>query len=51
MKILQVNNVYDFGSTGRITRDIHQGLLEYGYDSVVYYGRRFRTKDENVHKI
>ena len=51
MKILQINNVYDFGSTGKITRDIHHGLLEYGYESVVYYGRRYRTKDKNVHKI
>lgn len=51
MKILQINNVYDFGSTGKITRDIHQGLLERGYDSVVYYGRRYKTGDQNVHKI
>ncbi len=51
MKILQINNVYDFGSTGKITRDIHQGLLERGYDSVVYYGRRYKTDDQNVHKI
>lgn len=51
MKILQINNVYDFGSTGKITRDIHHGLLERGYDSVVYYGRRYKTDDKNVHKI
>lgn len=51
MKILQINNVYDFGSTGKITRDLHHGLLEYGYDSVVYYGRRYKTKDPNVYKI
>ena len=51
MKILQVNNVYDFGSTGKITRDIHHGLLEMGYESVVYYGRRYKTDDPGVHKI
>lgn len=51
MKILQINNVYDFGSTGKITRDIHHGLLEKGYDSVVYYGRRYQTDDKNVYKI
>ncbi len=51
MKVLQINNVYNFGSTGKITYDIHQGLLERGVDSVVYYGRRDRTQDFNVHKI
>ena len=51
MKVLQINNVYDFGSTGKLTRDIHQGLMKRGYDSVVYYGRRYKTKDKNVHKV
>lgn len=51
MKILQINNVYDFGSTGKITSDINHGLLERGYDSAVYYGRRYKTNDKNVHKI
>ena len=51
MKILQINNVYDFGSTGKITRDIHHGLLEKGYESVVYYGRRYKTDDHSVYKI
>ena len=51
MKILQINNVYDFGSTGKITRDIHHGLLDKGYESVVYYGRRYKTDDPSVYKI
>ena len=51
MKVLQVNNVYDFGSTGKITRDIHHGLIESGHDSVVYYGRRYKTNDKRVYKI
>lgn len=51
MKILQINNVYDFGSTGKITRDIHHGLMKRKIDSVVFYGRRFETSDRNVHKI
>lgn len=40
MKILQVNNVYDWGSTGKITADVHRELLRRGYESLVYYGRR-----------
>lgn len=51
MKVLHVNNVYNFGSTGKITRDIHLGLLEKGVDSVVYYGRREKANEKNVHKF
>ncbi len=50
MKVLQVNNVYNKGSTGKITYDIHSELLKYGYDSVVCYGRGEKTKEKNVHK-
>ena len=51
MKILQINNVYNFGRTGKITRDIHQMLLREGVESLVCYGRRYRTDDRNVVKI
>ena len=51
MKVLQINNVYNFGSTGKITHDIHHMLLQEGVESVVCYGRRYKTDDENVTKI
>ena len=51
MKILQVNCVYDQGSTGKLTRDLHHGLLESGIDSVVCYGRGETSKDPGVYKI
>lgn len=51
MKVLQVNSVYDFGSTGKITADIHRLLPQYGVDSVVCYGRRNNTTDKNVYRI
>ena len=51
MKIIQINNVYDYGSTGRITRDIHHTLLNNNYESLVYYGRKYKTKDINTYKI
>lgn len=51
MKILQINNVYGKGSTGKITKDIHGFLQENGYDSVVLYGRGKKTTDKNVFKI
>lgn len=50
MKILQVNCVYDYGSTGKLTKAIHQGLLQQGMESVVLYGRRQRTGDAYVYK-
>ena len=51
MKILQVNCVYNNGSTGKITYDIHTGLQNSGIDSVVCYGRGKKTDEKNVHKV
>lgn len=51
MKILQINNVYKSGSTGKITYNIHSGLQKFGYDAVVCYGRGKRIRDANVYKI
>ncbi|MBO5415103.1 MAG: glycosyltransferase [Clostridia bacterium] len=50
MKVLQVNCVYNKGSTGKITYDIHAGLLSEGIESVICYGRGDKTKDANVYK-
>jgi len=50
MKILQVNNFYLIGSTGKITRDIHNGLLEQGIESVVCYGRGEPVQAPHVYK-
>ena len=51
MKILQVNVVYNRGSTGKIVHDIHAELQKRGIDSVVCYGRRDRTKAPHVYKV
>ncbi len=50
MKILQVNCVYNKGSTGKIMYDVHNVLLENGIDSVILYGRGEKTTDRNVYK-
>lgn len=50
MKILQVNCVYNTGSTGKIVYDVHTELLKKGYESVVCYGRLGKTNDKNVYK-
>ncbi len=50
MKILQVNVVYKTGSTGKITYDLHMGLLDEGIESVVCYGRGSLVKEPGVYK-
>ena len=51
MKILQINCVYEKGSTGKITHDIHCRLLKDGYEGVVCYGRGDDCSHEGVYKI
>ena len=50
MKILQINVVYNTGSTGKIMCDIHTELVRDGIESVICYGRGNRTLDNNVYK-
>ena len=50
MKVLQINCVYDYGSTGKLTKAIHQGLLRQGEESVVLYGRRQPVREAQVYK-
>jgi len=47
---LQVNCVYKKGSTGKITYDLHRGLLEAGDESVVCYGRGALVGEPDVYK-
>ncbi len=51
MKILQVNVVYNTGSTGKIVYDIHTEMKKQQIDSVVCYGRGALVHEENVYKI
>lgn len=50
MKILQVNNVYRKGSTGKLTAYLHDELSSRGYDSLVCYGRGDIVKEDRVIK-
>ena len=50
MKILQVNCVYNSGSTGKITYDIHNELLRQGIESVVCYGRGNKQEKSGIYK-
>ncbi|MDD3832953.1 MAG: glycosyltransferase [Oscillospiraceae bacterium] len=51
MKILQVNCVYNKGSTGKLVYSLHQALLQDGQQSVVAYGRGEKTDHHDVHKV
>lgn len=53
MRVLQINAVYDVGSTGVITRDIHELCLKKGIDSYVAYSTspRHRKDIANGYKI
>lgn len=50
MKVLQINCVYKKGSTGKITYDLHKGLLKEGIESVVCYGRGESVNEPRVYK-
>ena len=51
MKILQINNVYGEKSTGKITQEIHQGLLAQGHESLVVFGRGAGVKERGVIRL
>ncbi|WP_016896799.1 glycosyltransferase [Aerococcus viridans] len=51
MRILQINSVYGYGSTGRIVQNLHKEIQANGHESYVIYGRGDRSKDKNVFKI
>ena len=51
MKIIQVNSVYNKGSTGKIVYDIHKELLTNNIESIVCYGRGEKINEKNVYKV
>jgi len=51
MRILQINVVFNEGSTGKIVYDIHTQLLKNGHSSIVLHGAGLKHDDKNVHKI
>ena len=49
LKVLQINNVYRAGSTGKLTELLHDALINDGFDSIVLYGRGFTVNEKNVY--
>lgn len=51
MKVLQVNVVYNQGSTGKIVADLHTSLKEHGMESIVCYGSGPQVNEAGVYKL
>ncbi|HEM6336796.1 TPA: glycosyltransferase [Streptococcus suis] len=51
MKILQINTVISYGSTGIICRNIARGLIANGHDCLTVYGRGNDVEDIPTKKI
>lgn len=51
MKILQINCVYQNGSTGKIVYDIHRGIIASGDESIVCYGAGQQSTENGVYKF
>lgn len=51
MKILQVNNVYGEKSTGKLTRQLHEGLQERGHEALAVFGRGSGVPSEQVIRL
>ena len=51
MKILLLNCVFKKGSTGKIIASLHEGLLNKGHKSFVFYGTGTKLPDKFVRRI
>lgn len=51
MKVMQINSVCGIGSTGRITTDIHNILIEQGHESYIAFGRYLPKNCDNSIRI
>ncbi|MBR3383167.1 MAG: glycosyltransferase [Clostridia bacterium] len=51
MKVIQINCVYGRGSTGVLTRDLHESLMARGDESLVIYGRGKKVREQGVLRL
>lgn len=50
MKIVQINAVYEYSSTGRTTKEMHEALIKHGFNSYVFC-TNIRNSKNHVYKI
>lgn len=48
MRVLFINSVVDYGSTGRIVRDLANSLKERGHETLICYGRKKIKEDADT---
>ena len=48
MRIVQINAVYQYSSTGRTTEEMHHYLLEQGHDSYVFCLRNTSEEKDSI---
>ncbi|MGL5207419.1 MAG: glycosyltransferase [Acidaminococcaceae bacterium] len=51
MKVLQINSVCGYGSTGRIATDLYKVLVENGHECLIAYGRGKTPEGINSYRI
>ncbi len=51
MKVIQINSLYNTGSTGKIVYDCHQYYIDHDIQSIVIYGRGGKNLDHNVVRV
>lgn len=51
MKVLQVNILFNQGSTGKIVADIHDTLINNNIESIICYGTGPRYQEKNIYKV
>ncbi|QIK70044.1 glycosyltransferase [Erysipelothrix sp. HDW6C] len=51
MKVLFINSVVDFGSTGKIVRSLADGLKEQGHEVLIAYGRHSKEPSHDTFYI
>ncbi len=51
MKIVQINAVYGFGSTGKTTEQLHNYLLKKGHEAYVFWASKSTKSDDKILRI
>ncbi|MCR3922791.1 MAG: hypothetical protein NUK65_09805, partial [Firmicutes bacterium] len=51
MKVLQVNILFNQGSTGKIVADIHDTLINNNIESILCYGTGPSYQGKNIYKV
>ena len=50
MKIVQINSVYQYSSTGRTTMEMHESLIQYGHESYVFSSNCHKP-EQHIYRI